>query len=313
MTKANHTMLSILIRSFAACLLFAIPTANGKDLVKFWVGGPGRDAYDAQLLAMALDETIEEYGEYQLELVDDVQGVNRGRRLLGKGIVVNIYVSASRPDNQNMYTHLLEVEFPILQGLLGYRRLAILKSRQNDFSSVNSVAGLSRFVAGQGRGWLDVAILQHNGIQVNASGEYKNLFEMLDRGRFDYLLLGAHEIVQAVEAQKDLHPNIVIDRDLLLYYPFPVVYQVSPTYPELAKRVMKGLKKLEANGRFDQFFRQQFATVISELQQHKKLILLRNPYVAKTSPLARPHLLLNSSPARPAPFATHHRTGTLAE
>lgn len=275
---------------FIFCGVLISPFSHAVDIVKFWAGSPGRNEYDTALLIKALEATRKNYGDYEFVFVERSLGTNRGRRLASEGEAVNIYAAPVRPKNSAASEELILVDFPILQGLLGYRRLIIDETKLAKYSRVNRLSELASYKAGLGRGWMDADILRYNNMRVNDSGTYSQLFDMLERKRFDYMLLGAHEITQALAIEKKKHPNLVIEPNIVLYYPLPVAYQVSRSKPELAKRVLEGLNLLKANGEFDQLFMAHFADTLQSLRKTRVLLTLENPYCDEQEDLTTPLL-----------------------
>ncbi|TVZ39894.1 hypothetical protein P886_4309 [Alteromonadaceae bacterium 2753L.S.0a.02] len=273
------------------CFTAQLSQAASPFAVKFWSGGPGRNSYDTGLLKAALDATRTTHGNYSFAVVNRSLGTNRGRRLLAEGELINIYAAPIRPPHIARLEHIIPVDFPILEGLLGYRKLIIPSDKKHNFAEIKSLSDLAKFRAGQGRAWLDVDILKYNNLPVVDSGVYEQLFDMLKRDRFDYILLGAHEIDEALDYAHDVHPDFIILPDLLIYYPFPVVYHVSKNYPELAARILIGLKKVKASGQMADLFTRHFSETVQALQNTRTLLTITNPYVEQHSPISKPVLM----------------------
>ena len=81
------------------------------------------------------------------------------------------------------------------------------------------------------------------------------IYRMLDRGgRADYFSRAVYEAVGELQTLKTTFPSLVIEKRILLTYPFAMYFYVSPEYPELAEKLRDSFQRLVESGRFDQFF-----------------------------------------------------------
>lgn len=181
---------------------------------------------------------------------------------------------------------LLPVRIPLVKGLLGHRVLIIRKEDQDKFAAVNTIKDLQQYTAGQGHDWPDTKILRANQFTVVTTSTYDGLFEMLSAQRFDFFPRGINEAWQEIEAQEN--SNMIVENNILLYYPSPIYFFVNNHDKLLAKRLEKGLKLSLADGSFDQLFysyhahKKMFA--IGRLNQ-RKFITLSNPLLPPLTPL----------------------------
>ncbi|WKE65780.1 hypothetical protein PVT67_00550 [Gallaecimonas kandeliae] len=250
--------------------------AKGEEII-VWdqlVNYPNPAIY--QLLRLALDNTKAEYGDYSIKLSEPME---QGRVVheLASGAKVQIGVFA--PDPQRV-KQLLAVPVPLAKGLLGWRLCFIRQGDQGRFDAIHSLkdwqaSGLS---LGQLKHWPDTPILQANRLKVLTSSRYENLFPMLAGGRFDCFPRAAVEILD--EAHR--HPELAIERHLVLRYPLTLLYFVSPKYPRLAERIHKGLDMARQDGDFDRLFDRYFGPAIRELHPKDRTVLeLSNPDVTE--------------------------------
>lgn len=243
-----------------------------------------RYLYDRELLAMALEETRATHGAYAIKDAPMVMSHKRIHQEVAVGRIVNVMRS---PTNADLETRLIPIRIPIFMGLLGYRVLIIRNSDQARFDSIRTLADLRKLRAGQGTGWVDIPILEGNGLRVAAGTNYNGLFGMLAAGRFDYFPRGVNEILPELASQKASHPSLAAEQHLLLHYPFPVYFFVTKSDPKLAERLAIGLKRLaETNQIRDLLFR-YFGSQINELKLGSRRILrLENPYLPTATPLS---------------------------
>lgn len=186
----------------------------------------------------------------------------------------------------------IAVKIPLLRGLLGYRQLVIRKSDLEKFEKIKHEADLQALIAGQGRDWEDTFIYRSNGYKVNAEADYYNLLSMLVAKRFDYIPLITIEIDNFIE-QFDKHaPEVTVAPNILISYPFPVLFQVSINHPQLAERVEQGLKIAQRDGSMDKLFNVYFAAELRKLRANKsRVFILDNKRVPAEMRMAEPGLL----------------------
>lgn len=188
----------------------------------------------------------------------------------------------------------LPIRVPLFKGLLGNRLLIIREADQGRFAKVKSKQDFSAFRAGQNRYWPDATIIESNGLPLITSYKYKNLYPMLEGGRFDYLALGAQEIWDELAKHPD--PALKVDSRVLLQYRSPAYFFVSPKRQALAEDLNRGLEVMIADGSFDRMFNKELK--IDELYRIAKfnervIIRLNTPDLSPQTPVNRPELWLD--------------------
>lgn len=272
---------------------------DGSSMIyRYWDLGasPTRDQYQFELLKLALEKTRSTYGDYQLIRVDQKITSLRASREVSRGNLINIeatpnWTTDTVPSEINRDKR-IAVKIPILQGLLGYRRLVIRKNDVERFNNITQESQLQKLVAGQGKDWEDVFIYRANGYQVNDEADYYKLFAMLVAGRIDYIPLSTIEIENFIQKFGEYSQDVAIAPGILIYYPFPVLFQVSIRHPELAQRVEKGLIKAKSDGSMDKLFQSYFAQELVKLRSvNNRVFVLENKRVPTELRLAKPALL----------------------
>jgi hypothetical protein len=66
---------------------------------------------------------------------------------------------------------------------------------------VQSLEQLKKYTIGQGIGWQDAKILQHNGLNVVDVDAYESLFKMVAAGRIDLFCTGANQLMQNTKGE----------------------------------------------------------------------------------------------------------------
>lgn len=259
--------------------------------IRYWNGTEARDRYEFALLLLALNKTSENSPAYHISRLDDDLGSDRARHELAKGDLINVYASPHRDKAGPIEQGIIQIPIPLLKGLLGYRSLVVRKQDLSVFSQVQSIRGLRGLRIGQGRGWPDVAIYKHNGFEVMDEGLFSNLFAMLELGRFDCLPLGVVEADATLAAFDGAKRGLVVEPNITLYYPWPVLFHVSGKHPELAARIERGLEMALADGSFDRLFDQHYGELVNFLRnKNDRILVLNNPTLPHTMGLKEPQL-----------------------
>ncbi len=260
----------------------------------------GTDDYEFVLLHEALERTRSDYGTYEDAPFTDKLSLARATQLAIEGVRVNVMVEGI--GQPLLEQQMIPVAFPIDKGLLGYRIAFIDRRNQAKLSRVDSLDGLRQFRVGQGIGWSDVSIYEHNGVPVETAPGYKwqeggNLYSMLLHGRFDLFPRGLNEIGVEFAGYGPHSPDLAIEQHLLLHYPFCEAFYVSPAAPRLAQRILAGLNRMAADGSFEALFAKYYGKVVADLDlRHRVLVELANPFLPKWVPLDRKDLWFD--PAR---------------
>jgi hypothetical protein len=186
---------------------------------------------------------------------------------------------------------LLPIRIPIDRGLLGWRVSLMRADSVGRMGGVTDLQSLARLRAGQGEDWPDTAILRANGIPVEATPSYEQLFPMLEGGRFDHFPRSVIEIGGEAAAFPQDAP-LAIEPRLLLRYPTALYFFVSPSRPELAATLANGLEAAVADGRAARLFRRHILPLLRTLDlPGRRVITLVNPLIAaERLPLQRPEL-----------------------
>ena len=248
-----------------------------------------RDTYKIALLERALQITTEEFGDFVMEPSVGLMTEPRMDALMarGDGRTLNVIF---KPTTQDREQTMIPVRIPILKGLLGYRVCLIHADTQPACSRVQTKDDLKSFTVGQGFGWQDIEVFEHNGIPVVASPDYEGLFAMLNGKRFDLFSRGITEIPTEFAERKAAYPHMRMETDLLFYYPWPVYFFTirNDEGRELAKRIERGLQMLRESGEFDALFDRTYKGSFEELNlKSRRLIRLENPSLPAETPLDR--------------------------
>ncbi len=269
--------------------------ASETMVYRYWDWGktPKRDEYQAAALYLALQKTIPAYGPFSVQRVQDSMSTSRLRREIHSGKRLNVHAGPWRDlDADDPLERSLMTTTPVLGGLLGYRQFIVRRKDLPKFKAITTAAQLKGLVAGQGRGWVDVEVLRHNGYPVVDSGNIATLLDMLDNGRFDYLPISVVEADFLLKEHEQLAKNLALVPGLMLYYPLPAVYYVSVKEPKLAERLEAGLAMAKRDGSLDALTAHHFKKEIQQVKASAgRCFILVHPLLPKIYAAEPPRLL----------------------
>lgn len=283
------------IALFSALLMSAALNANPM-LYRYHIPESAQDHrydYHWALLKLALEQTSEQYGDYQLEPAPLVMSESRQFQALG-GPLLSVMISPADIENEKRF---LPVRIPLDKGLIGYRVLLIRKERQAEFSRINNLEQLRKLTVGQGRDWRDVRVWQDNGFEVVQGSNYNGLFQMLLSGRFDFFSRSIVEVQDELAQRRQQMPDLAIEKSILIYYPWPFYFYFARTDAgqKLADRVQVGLMKVFNDPvLFDPLFNRFNGATLAQLNlQERHVFYLENPFLSAETPLQNPELWLD--------------------
>ncbi len=196
--------------------------------------------------------------------------------------------------SEEMEQDFLPIRIDAYRGLMNHRLFFIRQGDQSRFDQIQTLDDLKKIKFGQGRSWQDAAILEGAGLQVIKATKKPSLYHMLDGGRFDAFPRGANEVWTELSAFPDL--KLAVEKNLVLIYPLPTYFFVSPKDPELAKDIEFGLESAIKDGAFDRYFYNspevEEALGKADLK-NRRAIRISNPYLPKATPLDRKELWLD--------------------
>jgi ABC-type amino acid transport substrate-binding protein len=235
-----------------------------------------------EILHMALKKTEPEFGSFELRA--SVLKMNRLRYLseLELGRTINIAWSSTSDEMESRFS---PIRIPLRKGILGYRIALIAQEKQALIDQVKSIEDLKKLTVGQGQGWLDVQLYEANGIKVTQA-KYGNLFRMTAYKRFDLFPRGINEIFSEYALHSKESPTLAIEKNLLIYYPWPYYFFFNKSDAALKERIELGLRKMIKDGSFDAIFIKFNGKAIAQANLHgRRLIQINNTLLPKETPL----------------------------
>jgi hypothetical protein len=275
--------------------------AGGLEVIRPLPEAPGDTRYDHywQLLAQALTTTEPDFGPFTLREASLPMTEPRALAELEAGrSTITVLVHGNVADYEQ---RLLPIRFPLDKGLLGYRVFLIRSDMQPKLDLVGGLDDLRRYSIGQGRDWGDVTILRAAGLTVVEGTSYEGLFPMLAAGRFQLFSRSVVEVEEELARIKPDHPELGIERHLMLFYPLTRYFYVSrsPTGDELARRISTGLERMLKIGLFDRMFDAFKSRFDGQIGFRDRLLMrIANPLQTPETPLSRRELWYDPKPER---------------
>lgn len=246
--------------------------------IQFWNGNKSnaRQSYEVALLQACLLATEPHYGAVNLQvdnsdypLAEDESNVFAA----GTDILVTVAGNVKFQHKQKIV-----ITRALTKGLLGYRLLVVRDECLARFKGINNAKQLQALSIGIPNTWADAELFRHNHYSVVEKGNFDELFQRLKNANFDYTALGVNEIEAVFKQNAAALDGLSIEPSLMLYYPFPLVFYVNHSNPELAARVTAGLDAIMSNGQFERLFNQYHGDILQRLDLRKRqLFNLNNP------------------------------------
>lgn len=238
--------------------------------------------YKYQVLKLILEKTEKTDGPFKIQAPQQEVPQARDFEMVKQGYV-DVILTVTSPERER---ELHPIRIPFEKGLYGYHIAIINESDQPKFSAVRTLDDLRKLYAGMNAIWPENQIFRANGLNVVATAGYRELFTMLKERRFDYFIRTAAEPWREL---KDMNiPGLVVEKDLLIYYPAPGYIFTSKNNLKLADRLERGLRMAVEDGSFDKLFYNNIymkeALERGNLR-NRRVFKLENPTLSPETPL----------------------------
>lgn len=248
-----------------------------------------RYLYDWEVLRTALEKTRSSFGPYELRQAAQYMSPARVTAEAAGPGSINLFVRATSMQLEEQFR---PVRIPVDRGLIGYRLLLVRSEDLPLFADVGSLEQLRRFRIGQGKGWVDVGILQSAGFKVVEGNNYDGLFSMLSVKRFDALSRSVDEALREYDERHE-QAGFEVEPGIALYYPLARYFftRRDADGEALARRLEAGLEAMVQDGSLQALFTTYKGPMIkrSGLAQ-RRLFRIPNPSLPPQTPLARSEL-----------------------
>lgn len=281
------------IFTLALCLI-SPDIIHAKDIIKINKGRSVKDLrsqYNFDILHTAMQLTEPEFGEYEIKIV--IRGIPsiRLRQMISEGDVINMAMVVTTPEWEKAA---VPIRIPLRRGILNYRLLLINKNSLEDFSEIKTIKQLKQKTVGLRRHWSTWQTMTNLDYTVVNAFSYEAIFAMLDKGRFDYIPRGVHEIYDEISMRKNDLKNLMVEPNLALYIPAPFYVFISPNETRLIKRFQLGLNRMVEQGILKEMLNKHYAKFLKRADLKNRLILnVGNPDLPPETPLQRKDLWMN--------------------
>lgn len=260
-------------------LVFAVvfvPCATADPLVIKHYQKHDRYQYGEQLLDLALSKLGIDY-EIKAPASQDMNEA-RGELSVIAGDLDVQWMSASARREASM----IAIRVPIYRWILGMRLLLVENERLAELGRIGALDDLKQYTAVHGKHWGDLPVYAANQLPVTTLVKYESLFKLLTLGRADYFHRGLNEIWDEAERYKS---TLGIADNVMLFYPHPVYFFVTPGRQDLARKIEQGLQLAQEDGSFKRHFLAYHQRFIDKARlDARTLIVLENPVLPDSAP-----------------------------
>ena len=243
-----------------------------------------RNDYTNILLTQILQHTQPKYGPFRVEYAPSYMYRDRLLTELKRGVVVNVTAKATRPDWED--SELLTLRIPVDKGITEYRIALIRVDDQEKFSHITDIEELKRLTLGVGHAWSTRQVFQMLNFKYEAAADWEGLYKMLVAGRFDYFPRALSEVFVEYDDRKTSFPGMAIENSMMMYFPLPKYFFVSPQAPRLATRIEEGFKAMIKDGSFDKLFLKYHQPLIDRADFcSRRIFRFNNPLLSDKTPL----------------------------
>ena len=237
-----------------------------------------------ELLCTSLEKTKARFGPF--ECLHSPKVLPKKRALLELEQPLHSINVIWNPTSVEMEQRFSAIRIPLRKGLLGYRIALIRQQDQSKIDQIKTVDDLKKFTLGQGVGWTDNLLYEAQGIHVDQA-PYAQLFKMLSMHRFDIFPRGVGEIFAEYAQNAQDNPQLAIEKNLLIYYPFPYYFFFNKKDIALKDRVEAGLQIMRKDGSFDAVFNKYHRASIEKANlKGRRMLRLTNPFLPEKTPLS---------------------------
>jgi hypothetical protein len=294
--RIKTTVMHLLYLLASLFLLGVTLESRANDTIKMLkpiLGADKRADHKDEVITRALELTVSEFGPFNFETVNVDMTPGRALSATKSGELINLFIAAH---SKIWDEGTIPIKIPIRQGLLSYRLLLVNKQDLHKFKNVKNMDDLKQLTAGLQGNWVTTKIFKELGLGLEIGHNFEGLFQMLDRGRFDYFPRAIYEIYDELTSRKSELPNVVIEPTLALYLPMMTYVYVSPNAPRIAKRMESGLSKLLASGEMKQILEKYYGEDILRADlKNRKIIKIENTDMKADEDMDEKYILHNTT------------------
>ncbi len=262
--------LLIIVCGFASLAAFASPRTIHLVL-PVTAENPKLCVYFHDLIQQALEDS-----GFRVTIAKREVPQKRAAIMLQQGELSAIWAIASKERNQKY----LPVPVGLTNGLIGKRIFLIRPDDQQHFDQIIDLESLrqSGLVAAMGPGWFDSKVWQSNQLSYSEnSSNWVHIYDMLRFGRvYDYFPRGLNEIL----LESEQHPELAIERNLVLVYARDFQFYLSKTGPFAGVRyqdaITTALEEAKKRGLIDNLVHQYWGADYEALGYDQRIKIYLN-------------------------------------
>ena len=232
-----------------------------------------RGLYKNEILKLALDASVNRYGEYTLSINGPIVSRARAKNLLIDGDIINLHISTGI---EFFEFSSITIRANLRKGLPSFQLLLVPFIKQDTFKGVNTLDKLKQFKAGVMPNSNLGMQLKLAGFTVEESHDFDGLFQMLAGQRYNFTARGTNEIYQEINSGLPAFDSLVVVPDVAIYTPMSTYIFVSRNYPKIAERINYGLKVIRNNGVFDDIFFNHYGESLKKADLLNRKIIVIN-------------------------------------
>ncbi|WP_132434625.1 type 2 periplasmic-binding domain-containing protein [Natronoflexus pectinivorans] len=246
--------------------------------IDLWSGNrtTSRQTYERDVLFAILTATREEFGIWKIvETTKDYTEIEESNIFdeFKHDLTVTVAGNVKFENREKIVIHK-----PIMKGLLGFRVLIINEEDQTTFSEASNARNLKNLRHGIPLTWADAELFRSNGFSVVEEGDFDGLFDDLKSRKFDYTAFGANEVNDVFQERAAKTSGLKIEDNIIIYYPFPLLFYINPNNKLLAERVKRGLEIISENGTLNLIFEKHYSEILSSINFTSRVVFeLENP------------------------------------
>ncbi len=248
--------------------------------VDFWNGNrsAARQVYERKVLKAILEATEADWGAWEIEeTLKEYPGDEESLVFTEKGHDLFVTIAGNQKFKEG---DMIVIPHLLTKNLLGYRIPIIRKEDAGLFGRISQPGDLQKLDHGIPETWSDATIFRHNGYNVVEKGNFDDVFDRLQNRLFDYSAFGANEVLGVYENRASKRKDLIIDQNVLLFYPFPLVFYVNPDLPKMAERIEQGLQSIISSGKLDAIFDEHYGKITEQLNlDSRRIFVLDNPLI----------------------------------
>lgn len=234
-------------------------------------------AFQTSLLSLAVSMAD---GDHSFKVIEKDMPPRRMLREFESGNTpFNLIIAGYKTRHE---ARMAQVYFPLTRGLLGMRVFAIAKGQQPLFDAIRTREDLTNnLLFGSNALWTDTLILKHSDFKV-ISAEVDALWRMVSTGRIHAFPRAVAEVETELKnyTLRTGNLDIVIEKTLLIRYPFDYFAYMPRRDSELAATLEQGFRRAFEAGKVQALFEGYLETSVNAggvPLADRRIITIENP------------------------------------